>query len=167
MGAAEGKTMNPRYIRPFSVKRDAQNNLLCVWCGKPVAKGRLKYCSDACLHEVRVRRESTYARYHVEKRDHGVCAICGIDTNAVHKLAQQMVWIDHDSELSRYYIASLFEARDIRKREIYDFPVWEMDHIVPVKEGGGACGLDGLQTLCYWCHKRKTADMLRKQLRMP
>ena len=30
---------------------------------------------------------------------------------------------------------------------------WEADHIVAVLEGGGGCGLDGFQTLCWECHK--------------
>lgn len=34
--------------------------------------------------------------------------------------------------------------------------LWDADHILPVEEGGGACGLDGYQTLCVWCHKEKT-----------
>lgn len=33
----------------------------------------------------------------------------------------------------------------------------EIDHIVEVADGGGACGLDNLQCLCETCHKEKTA----------
>lgn len=33
---------------------------------------------------------------------------------------------------------------------------WEADHITPVRQGGGACGLDNFQTLCADCHKEKT-----------
>lgn len=33
---------------------------------------------------------------------------------------------------------------------------WEADHILPVHQGGGACGLDNFQTLCKNCHKEKT-----------
>ncbi|MBP6313051.1 MAG: HNH endonuclease [Flavobacteriales bacterium] len=35
-------------------------------------------------------------------------------------------------------------------------PKWQADHIIPVKEGGSACGLDNFQTLCTSCHFRKT-----------
>jgi 5-methylcytosine-specific restriction endonuclease McrA len=34
--------------------------------------------------------------------------------------------------------------------------VWEMNHITPVKDGGGLCGLDGLETLCLRCHRTET-----------
>ncbi len=40
---------------------------------------------------------------------------------------------------------------------------WEMDHIVPVAEGGGLCGLDGYRTLCAPCHG-KVSGALRKRL---
>jgi hypothetical protein len=43
-------------------------------------------------------------------------------------------------------------------------PAWDMDHIVPVAEGGGGCGLDNLRTLCRLCHVRVTTE-LRKRLR--
>lgn len=37
--------------------------------------------------------------------------------------------------------------------------LWEADHIVPVVEGGGACGLDNYRTLCTPCHKSETAAL--------
>ena len=40
---------------------------------------------------------------------------------------------------------------------------WEMDHIVPVCEGGGLCGLDGYRTLCIPCHKTETAELAARR----
>lgn len=40
---------------------------------------------------------------------------------------------------------------------------WQADHIVPVVEGGGECGLENIRTLCTPCHKEETAA-LRKRL---
>ena len=45
---------------------------------------------------------------------------------------------------------------------------WEADHIIPVSEGGGLCGLDGYRTLCKGpgtnnCHGKVTGE-LRKRL---
>ena len=31
--------------------------------------------------------------------------------------------------------------------------LWDADHIIPVKKGGGSCGLENLRTLCISCHK--------------
>jgi hypothetical protein len=35
--------------------------------------------------------------------------------------------------------------------------LWDAHHVDAVKDGGGACGLDGFATICVWCHKIKTA----------
>lgn len=34
--------------------------------------------------------------------------------------------------------------------------VWDADHVTAVVNGGGGCALDGYQTLCVECHKKKT-----------
>ena len=35
---------------------------------------------------------------------------------------------------------------------------WEADHIVPVADGGGECGLDNYRLLCRPCHVRVTLE---------
>jgi 5-methylcytosine-specific restriction endonuclease McrA len=40
---------------------------------------------------------------------------------------------------------------------------WESDHIVPVVEGGGECGLEGLRTLCWRCHRAETAALAKRR----
>lgn len=40
---------------------------------------------------------------------------------------------------------------------------WEMDHIVPVIEGGGLCGVDGYRTLCIPCHKKESAALAKRR----
>ena len=42
---------------------------------------------------------------------------------------------------------------------------WEADHIRPVVEGGGSCGLDNLRTLCLPCHRRATAELAARRAR--
>lgn len=37
-------------------------------------------------------------------------------------------------------------------------PRWEMDHIIPVSQGGGLCELSNYQTLCGSCHHQKTQN---------
>jgi len=36
---------------------------------------------------------------------------------------------------------------------------WDIDHIVPVVEGGGDSGPENLRTLCLTCHKAETAKL--------
>jgi hypothetical protein len=40
--------------------------------------------------------------------------------------------------------------------------LWDADHIVPVKDGGGLCGLDNMRTLCISCHKIITFSSPKK-----
>ena len=40
---------------------------------------------------------------------------------------------------------------------------WEMDHVVPVVEGGGCCGLENLRVLCPPCHRGVTAQLARRR----
>lgn len=40
---------------------------------------------------------------------------------------------------------------------------WDADHIVPVVEGGGGCGLDNYRTLCIWCHRDETAALAKRR----
>jgi len=58
---------------------------LCTWCGEPVEPPRQSWCSDECLHQYKLRSWPGYARSLVFERDHGVCALCGIDTEAMER----------------------------------------------------------------------------------
>lgn len=40
---------------------------------------------------------------------------------------------------------------------------WEADHIIPVVEGGGECGLENYRTLCLPCHRKETAALARRR----
>ena len=42
---------------------------------------RRTFCSDACVHEWRLRSSTSYLRECVFERDKGVCALCGLDTH--------------------------------------------------------------------------------------
>lgn len=85
------------------------------------------------------------ARWVLQKRDHGICAQCGLDCKRIEK------WIR--SLWRRGWVYRVKRRLGIpRHRQT----CWDMDHILPVKEGGGMCGLDNLQTLCWRCHAAKT-----------
>ena len=36
--------------------------------------------------------------------------------------------------------------------------LWDGDHIIPVKDGGGCSSLENMRTLCIACHKIETAQ---------
>jgi 5-methylcytosine-specific restriction protein A len=60
-----------------AVRRDGLGRPLCRWCKTAVSGRRRTFCSDACVHEWRLRSSASYLRECVYKRDKGICALCG------------------------------------------------------------------------------------------
>jgi hypothetical protein len=58
----------------------------CHWCDAAVVPPRRSWCSDACVHEWRIRADANYVRRLVLERDHGICAKCGLDTKKLKAL---------------------------------------------------------------------------------
>jgi len=107
----------------------------------------------------------------LEARDGGICALCGTDTLATgraYDAAREAIARESQERFPRnlthrydWQSIELGHLR-IRAKAIGFDPhrhTWEADHIVPVVEGGGGCGLDGLRTLCLACHRRETAAL--------
>ena len=123
----------------------------CTWCDKPVPTGSRVYCSAACSDEVYVRCHPSTARYLVRKRDKKICVACGLDTKTLARGK-------HKDKTRDEYRAMVGELGfPIFPWGRYSF--WDMDHVIPVTEGGGMCGLEGLQTLCVPCHKKETKEL--------
>ena len=57
----------------------------CRWCGIEVPKGRFTFRSPGCVHEWKLRTDPGYLREQVFARDRGVCALCGLDTEALRR----------------------------------------------------------------------------------
>jgi hypothetical protein len=116
----------------------------CAWCGKQ-NPSKLKYCSDVCQREVNIRYTGSYVSSYVFERDCGICAMCGIDTEEIREHAINI------KKLS-------WKLPNFRKQwgpwNTVNFSFWEADHIVPVFQGGGVCGLENYRTLCLLCHKK-------------
>lgn len=124
------------FCNPSALPRGPNGRALCRRCGTEVPKGKRSFCSPACVHEWKVRSQPSYAKREVAKRDDGVCAECRVDTV-------------EDLRTSSFFKPTW--GRSLSR--------WHMDHIVPVVEGGGSCGLDNLRTLCVACHRRVTAEL--------
>mgnify|MGYP001191281883 FL=1 len=135
--------------------KDKNGNTLCRFCGKSVLPPRRTMCSEECAHEIAIRNNGRYMRNEVYKRDKGICAICNIDTKKIAKEILQMP--DHLKKdyMDKYKIS---EKRKIWKQK-NGGGLWDADHIIPVKDGGGKCGLENIRTLCIACHKDVTKNM--------
>jgi 5-methylcytosine-specific restriction endonuclease McrA len=127
------------------VKRERQP---CRWCGGAVTGRRLTFCSEACVHQWKLRTDPGYLREQVFARDRGVCAMCGLDTEALRKDKRKLDWRSRRE----------FERDWGGRRHL-----WDADHIVPVVEGGGECDLSNMRTLCLKCHRAVTAALRRRR----
>lgn len=124
----------------------------CRRCGAEVPPRRYTFCSDTCVHEWKLRTDPAYLRSAVFERDRGVCALCGLDTEAMRR----------DKRKLDYAARRQFE-KDWGGRTF----LWDADHVLPVVEGGGECGLANMRTLCLKCHRTVTADLRKRLATLP
>jgi len=126
----------------------------CRWCGEPILhlsgprKGevnRRRRWHPKCVRAYNAS-DPRLARRRVRKRDRTVCAECQLDTNALRRELR-----------GRGMTRRLRERGFVPRRSL-----WELDHIVPLIDGGGH-ELDNLQTLCTPCHRKKTAEEARSR----
>ncbi len=134
-----------RWHETYSTKQVMGTNgrLACLECGADItAKQRRTFCSKQCADSFSLKTSAMEVRIAVFKRDKGICAKCGKD------VFENAFWRSG-------------VPRTRRARGSGD--LWQADHIVPVVEGGGACGLDNYRTLCTACHKAETADLAKRR----
>ena len=112
---------------------------LCRNCRGPMpsADKRLHNCSPKCSREWQCKTSPHLMRMAVFERDRGVCALCGRDT------------LEDFRQKAGIAYRSTWRACG----------AWEADHIVPVIEGGGECGIEGYRTLCTDCHHKVTKEL--------
>lgn len=141
-----------RFKNPDATLRGPKGKLLCRVCGTEVAGRRITFCGDHCVQVWSISRSPGFARKLVRRRDKGICALCGEDCI---RLRNQLARMD---SARRRLVARVLGLRRYRKGQT----LWEMDHIIPVVEGGGSCGLENLRTLCRWCHLGETRKLRRR-----
>src|SRR5258707_9061365 len=73
------------YVNTRALPKGPDGRTLCRWCALEVPKGRRSFCSDACVHEWKLRTDPGYLREQVFRRDCGICAACGTDTESLRR----------------------------------------------------------------------------------
>lgn len=153
---------------------DANRDRTCRQCAKPLSGRRRAYCSEECKTEWLTPRVWSVAVHAVEKRDKGVCAACGRDAVEIVKqftALKARAWSSdpdtkRQAEAERRALVAQLNAAGFHLPDYCCVPLWgdlyQIDHIVPVAEGGGGCGLENLQTLCTACHKAKTVAQAKR-----
>ena len=143
------------------LRYDDQGRVLCRWCLGIVERPRRTFCSAECVHEWTVRSSTSYARRCVKKRDKGICARCGIDTEVLRlELKGLLLECRKAGDKAAFYVRiGELGIKGPEYKAYRPHSLWEADHIVPVSQGGGCCGLDNLRTLCWRCHREATAAL--------
>jgi len=127
---------------------------VCRWCGEPILHevgpkqgevNRRRRWHQACVDDYNLS-DPREARRLTRRRDRGVCGECRLNTNQLKR------------EVKGRGRAARLRALGFKPRQ----SLWELDHIVPLIDGGGH-GLDNLQTLCVPCHERKTSREARER----
>jgi 5-methylcytosine-specific restriction protein A len=130
-----------RWHETYSTKQVMGTNgrLACLECaGDITEKRRSTFCGKKCADAFRIKTSCTAVRFAVFERYKGICANCRGDV--------------FDGQFHR-------NGSPVARRARGSGHLWQADHIVPVVEGGGACGLDNYRTLCTACHKAETAAL--------
>lgn len=130
---------------------------LCRWCEGAVERPRLYWCSNACVLEYRMRADWGFIRDQIIERDK-VCRFCG---GARYSCRGGKYRADTGFTARQGYalraagieVWGSFNVLEVR---------WEVDHIVPVIEGGTDDPLN-LRLLCLRCHHERTAEWARKR----
>lgn len=125
---------------------------LCRKCSGEILKGsgRRTFCSDSCVVEWKIRTQPEFAAEQVHARDKGVCMTCARDCDALFR----KIRVTKRARRKRRMEELGLPAYLLRRRRY-----WEVDHITPVVEGGGSCGLENLRTLCWECHRKVTREL--------
>ena len=135
-------------LRGTDLPKGADGRNLCRWCELEVPKGRFTFCSDFCVEEWRLRTDAGFLREKTLARDKGICALCSVDTVAAY------IALKRSRGAAKVRLLQHWGLKTINRRTL-----WDADHIVPVVEGGGACDLSNIRTLCLLCHREATKQL--------
>ena len=148
--------------------RTGHSGWLCRVCGGNVPPPRRTICSKVCAKRLQMLCFGGFQRTAVQKRDQGVCSRCGCDTERLRRVIQ------HAREFTRRWRVFVSPGKLLRSIGWPDggnsYSLWEMDHRLPVVEGGGVRAsmtveqvMANLRTLCRLCHRHETADFARRR----
>ena len=146
---------NRGFIDPKTLPINAEGYRCCRYCSGSVKPPKRTFCSPNCVHEYRLRSNGNYLRQQVYLRDRGICAICQLDTK---ELAKHLLLLKPNDPTRDLLLKqnNINKTRKIKHRK-NGGGLWDADHIICVKDGGGQCGLENIRTLCIKCHKLRTA----------
>lgn len=135
----------------------------CRWCGdvilRPDGTQNLRRRWHAtCQKDYSFLAHSGVARGWLAGTERGVCQGCGFEGGRLNGELRRQGW-------NYGYRAWTPCAKELKRIGFNPMQsLWDMDHVVPLRDGGGR-GKEWLWTLCQLCHKKKTSreNSLRAQ----
>jgi len=110
--------------RKDEIERAESGRALCRWCRAETPPRRRTFCSDACVHEWKLRTDPGYLRERVLQRDAGVCAKCGINTISLRRDMRRLDFAARRRFLKEWGLTER-SRRAVRSRE-HAHAVFEM-----------------------------------------
>lgn len=153
---------DPSYTRQKLKERDKG---ICAICGCDSEAEYRRYLS--------INREANALMNWLERREERRIAFMVPRDQAHdwHRIARETMWPEAKGKPKSYALIARLRDKEIERLSGCKNPgwtrgrstAWDADHIVPVVEGGGLCGVVGYRTLCHPCHKRVTADLAARR----
>jgi len=119
-------------------------------------------------HSNAERRSQHALARQVFRRDKGICAICGIDCEAVRRELEAMGVLANDAFQSFVRVNGFHNTRlwnGSRETRVYSY--WHVHHVKPIADGGEFLNLDNCQTICLHCHEGKTRQFNCRKITSP
>lgn len=147
-----------RFLRSITARQLRQTlgrtGCECTWCGCVCRKPRRRWCSDSCVRafEERCSRRGVRAAL---RRDKYRCRICGLDAPKLARLDKHL----KTEPAARAAFHAHLRTCGLTVRQGIHLGLLEVDHIIPVCEGGGLAGLPNYRTLCQACHTQVSREL--------
>lgn len=156
-GLRKCRSLNADWLRVLLDRQKGE----CTWCGEKVPGRRLTWCSDDCVTAFSRRCSPQHAAQYVIERDGGICCLCGRDTLSAERSAKQDI-----AEYRRSHQVAEWHPAAMEIKAQYGFArgrFREVDHGIPVIEGGGLCDPEQLRLLCGKCHEQATSALATRR----
>ena len=128
--------------------RDANGRPICRQCGEVLPRGRYAYCGEMCAREYLIRADPDFAGLEFRRRYGTHCTGCGLDEEVA---------------LGAYQAALALLIGTAAEGLLLPWESFALDHIRPVADGGGECGLENYRLMCRRCHGGVTSKWLRER----
>ncbi|CRH01088.1 LOW QUALITY PROTEIN: DNA helicase, putative [Plasmodium relictum] len=133
-----------------------------------ICKENNLFCEGNCRKEYFLKKNSYSLRRLIFERDKGICNICNLNCTDLIKQIKKTKYFSINERID-YFIKTnpLFIENINHLKKILEKPrdgyIWQVDHILPVFKGGGEASFDNLQTLCTFCHQKKTKNDVKNK----